>query len=170
VKPCLDNHTVELEIQGFILLYMIARRREGETTLCSVPREFDMNPRVTLVGKISSWTTHSALGVPTLQEFLLVLFSSINIACFSFLPACIDACFSLIIYHLPYKSFILHNASSHTCRPHVAQACSWGCRSRSIEEDLPLRWPPPVPLEERLSSTSVFLLEASGRWWKAELL
>jgi hypothetical protein len=64
----LDNHTVELETQGFILLYMIARRREGENTLCSVPRQFDINPRVTLLGKIASWTWS-----PNFQEILLVL-------------------------------------------------------------------------------------------------
>jgi hypothetical protein len=64
---------VELGTKGFILLCKIARRREGETTLCSVPREFDINPRVIFVGKIASWTTHSALGVPMFQEFLLVL-------------------------------------------------------------------------------------------------
>jgi hypothetical protein len=37
---------------------------------------FDINPRVTLAGKIASWTMHFALGVPTFKEFLLVLFSS----------------------------------------------------------------------------------------------
>jgi hypothetical protein len=43
---------VELGTQGFILFYRIAKRREGEITLYSIPREFDINPRVTLVGKI----------------------------------------------------------------------------------------------------------------------
>jgi hypothetical protein len=33
----LDNHTMELGIQGFSLLCKIARKREEETTLCSVP-------------------------------------------------------------------------------------------------------------------------------------
>jgi hypothetical protein len=65
----LDNHTVELGTQDFILLCRIARRREGETTICSIIREFDIHPRVTVVRKIASWTTHPALGVPTFQEF-----------------------------------------------------------------------------------------------------
>ncbi len=48
----LDNHAVELGTQGFILFCRIARRREGEIALYSIPREFDINPQVTLVGKI----------------------------------------------------------------------------------------------------------------------
>jgi hypothetical protein len=47
----LDNHTVKLGTQGFILFCRIARKREGETALYAISREFYINSRVTLVGK-----------------------------------------------------------------------------------------------------------------------
>ena len=53
----LDNHTVELGTQGFILFCRIARRREGEITLYSIPREFDITLESPLWGKYSADTT-----------------------------------------------------------------------------------------------------------------
>lgn len=61
----LDNHAMDLGTQSKTLLCRIARVREREDTSKSIPREFDINPRVILVGKNLLWLRHSALGVPT---------------------------------------------------------------------------------------------------------
>lgn len=52
----LDNHTVEFCTQGFILFCRIAIIR-GETTLFSIPREFDITLESPLWGKYSVDTT-----------------------------------------------------------------------------------------------------------------
>jgi hypothetical protein len=51
----LIKHTMELETQGKTLLCMIARRRGRGDTSKPIPREFDINPRIILVGKIFSF-------------------------------------------------------------------------------------------------------------------
>jgi hypothetical protein len=48
----LDNHKVELGTQAFILLCRIARRREGEISLFSVPWDFDITLDSPLWGKL----------------------------------------------------------------------------------------------------------------------
>ena len=58
----LDNHTVELGAQDKNFVLQVARRGWRRSALD--PRVFDINPRVTLVGK-TRLLHHSALGVPT---------------------------------------------------------------------------------------------------------
>jgi hypothetical protein len=74
----LDNDTVELETQGFTLLYFAGLLEEDRKRqlFAQFPESSILNLESPLWGKLL--TTHTALGVPTFQEFLLVLFSSIS--------------------------------------------------------------------------------------------
>jgi hypothetical protein len=59
----IDKYTVELGAQYKNFVLQVARRGEGEIISLPILREFDINPRVTLVGKIH-FLQHSTLGVP----------------------------------------------------------------------------------------------------------